>query len=178
MKYRRLSIVLIVVLLSLGLTWCTAFQFPPSLLPPASYEVSQAVLGKENELKQLVPKYEEDVKAYLKTSQNKNLVYVKVGGDYIRRFDSIVGDNLTPEDLANLAIWAEPKALNPKSLEPERLKPEGDIYQIVFYRTIARLGQKKGIRERYALWRVRQNVVLSGDFDGAPGEALMDAASQ
>jgi hypothetical protein len=145
MSKRKIAIA--AALIAIGFVWVEFFpglELPPSLTPPAKYDPKSV----EERIIQL--------NALTRTDPNRLSNKLAV--------EKIIGENASPEDLAMLAIWAEQ--------HDPWVSSQNQIYSIVFYTSVVRLGDKKDQRSKYALWKVRNSVALSGHFDADLAETL------
>ena len=106
---------------------------------------------------------------YLREDRSNAKTRYDLQKKYGSQIDQLVGADATPEDLALLALWAHRE-------EHQLMPTEKYVLYYVFFNGIDRLGKLKGDRAKYALWKVKEDVVKSGQYDGAYCAELEEAA--
>jgi hypothetical protein len=87
-----------------------------------------------------------------------------------QRIHKIIGEDVSPEDLALLAIWAE-------SSDPY-LESHNIVYRNLFYGNLFSLAKMKGnSRAAYALWKIRESLARVHRWDGELAESMESAQS-
>jgi hypothetical protein len=151
-KITIVAALIIASILVIGYLWFPGLELPPSLIPPASYEPKSI----EKRITQL---------------NALTAIHDPNGTDYRSAVEQIIGEHASPEDLAMLAIWAEQ--------HDPWISLKDPMHYHVFYTSVFRLGKSKDPRSKYALWKVRNSVALSGGhFDAQLAEVLDEMQEQ